>query len=183
MTCRLISAIIRTNAEILLIGPLKPNFSEMFNGNSYIFVQESALWNIVCEMSAILSRRQCVLLQSRFMPEYGFDTPGEEMMSKCPSSSKIMATDDIWLIIYVITIWRSTNRWEGKYTDTFHVWPNSEELTNGRRVKSIHCSYNLLLEPTVIDTDNEDSWWRWLSVKSGLLPSQFDDEWAMIIIP
>ena len=52
-------AIIWTNSGILLIGPLGTNFRN-FNRNSNIFIQENALENVVCEMSSILSRSQCV---------------------------------------------------------------------------------------------------------------------------
>ena len=38
-----------------------------FNGNSYIFIQENALENVVCEMASILSRPQCV--KPTFAPE------------------------------------------------------------------------------------------------------------------
>ena len=53
-------AIIWTNAGILLTGPLEPNFSEILNRNSYIFIQENAFENIIWKMTAILSRSQCV---------------------------------------------------------------------------------------------------------------------------
>ena len=49
-------AIIRTNAGILLIEPLGTNFNQI----SYIFIQENAFENDVCETAAILSRPQCV---------------------------------------------------------------------------------------------------------------------------
>ena len=52
-------AIIWTNAEILLIGPLGTNLWN-FNPNSYIFFQGNAFETVVCEMAAILSRPQCV---------------------------------------------------------------------------------------------------------------------------
>ena len=51
---------IYTNAEILLIGPLGTNFSEIFNRNSNIFIEENEFQNIVCEMLSISSRPQCV---------------------------------------------------------------------------------------------------------------------------
>ena len=53
-------AIIWTNAGILLIGPLGANFSDIFNQNSKIFIQENALENGVSEMASILSQPQCV---------------------------------------------------------------------------------------------------------------------------
>ena len=53
-------AIIWTNAGILLIGPLRTNFSEIFIGIHTIFIQENALQNVVWKMSAILFRHQCV---------------------------------------------------------------------------------------------------------------------------
>ena len=52
--------IIWTNAGILLIGPLGTNFSEIFNWNSCIFIQENAFEDVVWKMAAILSRPQCV---------------------------------------------------------------------------------------------------------------------------
>ena len=53
-------AIIWTNARILLIEPLGTNFSEIFNKNSNIFIQENAFESVACEMAAILSQPQCV---------------------------------------------------------------------------------------------------------------------------
>ena len=47
-------------------------------------------------------------------------------------------------------------------------------------MKCMDGSYNLLLEPTMIDTENKDNWWWWLNVNPGLLSSQFDEVWAMI---
>ena len=55
-------AIIWTNAGILLIGPLWTSFSEIFDKNSNIFIQEDAFESVVCEMAAILFRPQCVNL-------------------------------------------------------------------------------------------------------------------------
>ena len=52
-------AIIWTNAGILLIKPLETNISEL-NRHSYIFIPENAFESAVCEMSAVLSRPQCV---------------------------------------------------------------------------------------------------------------------------
>ena len=52
-------AIIRTNAGILLIGPLGTNFSEMLIKTN-IFIEENTFESVVCEMAAILSRPQCV---------------------------------------------------------------------------------------------------------------------------
>ena len=60
-------AIIWTNAGILLIGPLGTNFNEV-NRNSYIFIQENAPENVVCEMASILSRPQCVNDLSMILP-------------------------------------------------------------------------------------------------------------------
>ena len=51
-------AIIWTNAGILLIGPLEPNFSEIFLKTSYNFIQGNAIENVVCEIAPILSRLQ-----------------------------------------------------------------------------------------------------------------------------
>ena len=59
-------AIIWTSAGILLIGPLGTNFSEILTcRNSNISIQENALENVVCEMTSILSRPQCVKLSKR----------------------------------------------------------------------------------------------------------------------
>ena len=56
-------AIIWTNAGILLIGPLGTNL----NQNSYIFIRENAFENVIWKMAAILSRRQCVNGQRKFI--------------------------------------------------------------------------------------------------------------------
>ena len=67
-------AIIWTNAGILLIGPLGTNFRNI-KRNSYIFIQENLFESVVCEMSAMLSRSQCVhnksdlVLVTRPLPE------------------------------------------------------------------------------------------------------------------
>ena len=53
-------AITWTNAGILLIGPLRTNFSDVFIKNLIIFIQENAFENVVCETAAILSRLQWV---------------------------------------------------------------------------------------------------------------------------
>ena len=54
-------AIIWTNAGILLrrTSNLRDTFQCNFKGNSYIFIQENAFQNVVCEMVAILSHPQC----------------------------------------------------------------------------------------------------------------------------
>ena len=52
-------AIIWTNGGILLIGPLVTYFSEILAGIQ-TFLWENALENVVCEMSSISSRSQCV---------------------------------------------------------------------------------------------------------------------------
>ena len=49
-----------TNAEVLLIVPLGTNFSENFNRDSYIFIQENVFESVVCEMATIWSRPQCI---------------------------------------------------------------------------------------------------------------------------
>ena len=51
-------AIIWTNDGILFIRPLGTNFSEILIENSYIFIQENALENVVWKLSAILSQTQ-----------------------------------------------------------------------------------------------------------------------------
>ena len=50
-------AIIWNNAGIVLIGPLGTNFSEFL---IEIFFKEITFENVICYMSAILSRPQCV---------------------------------------------------------------------------------------------------------------------------
>ena len=50
-------AIIWTNAGILLI---RNEIQWNFNRNSYVFIQENAFENVVCEMAATLFRPQCV---------------------------------------------------------------------------------------------------------------------------
>ena len=44
-------AIIRTNAQILLIEPLGTNLQWNFIWNSYIFIQENVFENVVCKMA------------------------------------------------------------------------------------------------------------------------------------
>ena len=52
-------AIIWTKAGILLIGPLgKKKHRWNFNENAYIFIQENAFEQGVCEIAAILSRER-----------------------------------------------------------------------------------------------------------------------------
>ena len=53
-------AIIWTNPGISLVEPLGKKLQWNLNRNSYIFIQENALENVVRKMSAILSRPQCV---------------------------------------------------------------------------------------------------------------------------
>ena len=58
-------AVTWSNADLLLIGPLGTNFSEIFNWNSNISIQGNVLENDVCKLAAILSRgkwvnRECV---------------------------------------------------------------------------------------------------------------------------
>ena len=53
-------AIIRINAGILLIRTLGAQFNEIFYRNSYIFIEENALENVVWKMAAILFRPQYV---------------------------------------------------------------------------------------------------------------------------
>ena len=60
-------AIIWTNAGILLIWPLRTNFSESLSERHifsfmkmHIFIHENAFETVVCEMSAILFWPQCV---------------------------------------------------------------------------------------------------------------------------
>ena len=57
-------AIIETNDGILLIWTLRNKFQWSFNRNSYIFIQENALENVVCEVALILSRPQCVKIKT-----------------------------------------------------------------------------------------------------------------------
>ena len=58
-------AIIWTIARILLLGPLGTNISEIFNQNSYIFIQENAFENVVWKMAAILLWPWCDKLKAR----------------------------------------------------------------------------------------------------------------------
>ena len=54
-------AFIRTNAGILLIGPLGTYFSEiLIEIHCHIFIEENAFENVVWKMAAILSQPQCV---------------------------------------------------------------------------------------------------------------------------
>ena len=53
-------AIIWTNDGILLIRTLLTNFSEKPKRNSFIFIQENAFENVVCETGSISSRPQWV---------------------------------------------------------------------------------------------------------------------------
>ena len=53
-------AIIWTNAGILLIGPWGTNFSEILNGIQTFSFKKMHFENVVCEMTSILSRPQCV---------------------------------------------------------------------------------------------------------------------------
>ena len=62
MACRLIGAkpLSKPMLEgILLIRTLETNFNTL-KRNSYIFIQENAFDNVICDMSAISSRPQCV---------------------------------------------------------------------------------------------------------------------------
>ena len=56
-------AIIWTNAGILFIGPKGTNFSKILIA-ILTFIQENAFESVVCEKAAILSRPQCVNVQS-----------------------------------------------------------------------------------------------------------------------
>ena len=54
-------AIIWTNVGMLFVNwILSSKFQRNFHWNSYIFIQENAFENVVCEMAVILSRPQCV---------------------------------------------------------------------------------------------------------------------------
>ena len=53
-------AIIWTTAWTLLIKSLVTSFSEIFNQNSVIFIQENAFENVVSEAATIFPRPQCV---------------------------------------------------------------------------------------------------------------------------
>ena len=55
-------AIIWTNAGIVLIGPLRTNFSEIFDWNSNIFIEENTLENVACNMLSISSWLQCATI-------------------------------------------------------------------------------------------------------------------------
>ena len=69
-------AIIWTNAEILLIGPIKLQWN--FDWNSNIFILENAFQNVVCEMASILSRPQCV--------KHLFDRTADQTLNHCALS-------------------------------------------------------------------------------------------------
>ena len=52
-------AIIWNNARIMLIEPLGTSFSEI-----WMEIEENTFKNVICEMSAILTRPQCVYSSS-----------------------------------------------------------------------------------------------------------------------
>ena len=54
------TAIILTNAGILLIGNLGTKINDIFNRNPNIFAQQNTFENVVWKIAAILSRPQCV---------------------------------------------------------------------------------------------------------------------------
>ena len=58
--------IIRINARILHNSNLRNTFQWNLKQNSYIFIQENAIENIVCELAVILSRPQCVKTNHTF---------------------------------------------------------------------------------------------------------------------
>ena len=58
-------AIICTNAGILLFRTSETNLREILLQNSYIFIQENALENVVWIMATILSQPQCVKIISQ----------------------------------------------------------------------------------------------------------------------
>ena len=80
-------AIIRTNAEILLIEALRTNFSEILIGN--IFIRENAFENVVCEMAAILPRPQCVKIAIRAATSTDFCN----RLTGPPKSNRIRLTE------------------------------------------------------------------------------------------
>ena len=57
-------AIIWTNDGILLIRTFRTQYQWHRKRNSYIFIQENAFQNVVRKMAAILSRPQCVKLET-----------------------------------------------------------------------------------------------------------------------
>ena len=63
-------AIIWTNAGIMLVGPLGTKIQWNFNRNSWIFIQEKAFENGICDTAAISSQPQygniCLLIKSVF---------------------------------------------------------------------------------------------------------------------
>ena len=65
MTCRQFGAelLSKPMLDLLSIGPLETNFSEIFNQNTKLFIQENVFENVVRKMAAILSRPQCVKAQ------------------------------------------------------------------------------------------------------------------------
>ena len=53
-------AIIWTNAGILLIGTLGTHFSEILSEIHTFSFSRNSIWNVVCEIAAILFKSQCV---------------------------------------------------------------------------------------------------------------------------
>ena len=47
-------------AGILLIRPLRTNFSEILQWNSKYFIEENTFENVICKMAVILFAPQCV---------------------------------------------------------------------------------------------------------------------------
>ena len=69
MACRLVGA--KPLSEPMLVDwKLRNKFQWNFKHNSYIFIQENAFENVVCEMAAIFSRPQCVSINGMHMPEW-----------------------------------------------------------------------------------------------------------------
>ena len=65
--------IIWITAQILLIGTLEKNFSDILINKSYIFIQENAFENVVWDMAAILSREKWVKWYHKPIP-FRYDT-------------------------------------------------------------------------------------------------------------
>ena len=101
-------AIIWTNAGILLIGPLGTNFSEILIQIFNIFIKENAFESVVCEMSAILSRPQCVntLWPSDIIRRQGNESTLAQVMACCLTAPSHYL-NQCWLIISKV-LWHSS---------------------------------------------------------------------------
>ena len=67
-------AMIWTNAGILLIGPLGTNFSEILIGIQTFSFKKLHLKNVVCKVTSILSRPQCVKGWTQWIKIHRYDS-------------------------------------------------------------------------------------------------------------